>query len=148
MPFVKKIVCLANSRKHSQKSNGRCIAGIEIVDGKPGDWVRPVSSRPGAEVSEYERRYEDGSDPQVLDVVNVPLLESAPDGYQVENWTLDPERYWARTRRVTWAHLQQLEDRPGALWPSADPATYFGMHDRVLATTAEEFDYSLRLIRV
>lgn len=61
------IVCLANSRKH----NGRCIAGIEIVDRQPEDWVRPVSSRAGAEVSEYERQYEDGSDPRVLDMIAV-----------------------------------------------------------------------------
>ncbi|MDF1606278.1 hypothetical protein [Nocardioides sp. YIM 152315] len=148
MPEVKKIVCLANSRKHSQKSNGRCIAGIEIVGGRPAGWVRPVSSRPGAEVSEYERQYEDGSDPQVLDLINVPLLEPVPVGYQVENWRLDPDLYWARTRRVTWAHLPQLEDTADDLWPSTDPSTRFGMRDRVLASTADSFDYSLRLIRV
>ena len=144
MTVRKTIVCLANSRKH----NGRCIAGVEIVDRRPEDWVRPVSSRAGAEVSEDERRYEDGSDPRVLDMIEIPLLDAAPDGYQVENWTLDSDRYWVKKGRATWAHLALIEDDAGPLWPHAAPSTYHGMNDRVTAEDADGFDYSLRLIRV
>src|SRR5690554_6295530 len=74
----KRIVCLANSRK----LQGRCVAGYEIVDGKPAGWIRPVSDRPHEEVSEYERQYADGSDPRVLDVIDVPLKKPRPQGYQ------------------------------------------------------------------
>lgn len=86
MPTTKQIVCLANSRKLS----GRCVAGIEIRDGKRLGWIRPVSDRENQEVSEHERQYEDGSDPKVLDVIEVPLLRALPSGYQRENWLLDP----------------------------------------------------------
>jgi hypothetical protein len=144
MTVLKTIVCLANSRKH----NGRCIAGIEIVDRRPEAWVRPVSSRAGAEVSEDERRYEDGSDPRVLDIVEIPLLDAVPDGYQVENWTLDPDRYWVKKGQVAWADLARLEDEVGPLWPHSAPSTYYGMNDRVTVEDADGFDYSLRLIRV
>jgi hypothetical protein len=140
----KTIICLANSRKHS----GRCIAGIEIVDRHPQGWVRPVSTRRGAEVSEYERQYEDGSDPRVLDMIEIPLLEAAPDGYQVENWILDPDQYWIRKGRVTWAHLDRLEADASPLWPDDAPSTYHGMNDRVTADDPYRFDHSLRLIRV
>ena len=85
---VKRVVCLANSRKLS----GRCIAGKEIADRRVADWIRPVSSRPSEEVSEHERQYEDGSDPRVLDVVDIPLLGHRPKSFQQENWLLDPER--------------------------------------------------------
>ena len=56
MPEVKRIVCLANSRK----LHGRYVAGREWVGGRAGRWIRPVSDREHQEVSEYERQYEDG----------------------------------------------------------------------------------------
>lgn len=144
MTTVKLILCLANSRKH----NGRCIAGIEIVDGQPGDWLRPVSDRPGAEVSEHERQYPDGSDPRVLDMLEVPLLDPSPEGYQAENWLLDPESYWVPKGRVRWAHLAQFEDEEEPLWPDDAPSTYHGVNDRVRASEVDRFDDSLRLIHV
>ncbi len=87
MATVKRIVCLANSRK----LNGRCVAGVELSGGERVGWIRPVSAREHGEVSEYERQYEDGSDPRVLDIMDVPLLETLPKGCQQENWLLDPE---------------------------------------------------------
>ena len=108
----KRIVCLANSRKLS----GRCIAGKEILDnGSPGGWVRPVSDRSSEEVSEYERQYEDGSDPSVLDVIEIPILEARPKTYQQENWLLDPEYYWEKIDRISWDDLGRLSDRPPSL---------------------------------
>ena len=95
---VKRVVCLANSRK----LNGRCVAGREWTDGRAGGWIRPVSNREYQEVSEYERQYEDGSDPCVLDIVDVPVLEPRPADHQTENWLLDPEYYWVKLGRLSW----------------------------------------------
>ena len=93
---VNRVVCLANSRQ----LNGRCVAGREWIDGRAGSWVRLVSNRENQEVCERERQYEDGSDPRVLDMVDVPVAEPRPADYQSENGLLDPEYYWVKVGRL------------------------------------------------
>jgi hypothetical protein len=143
MTVNKRIVCLANSRKMS----GRCLAGKEIVKNKPVGWIRPVSSREHEEISEYERQYEDGSDPRVLDIIHVPLIESRPKQYQKENWLLDSEYYWVKLGRANWKDLQPLIDLPENLWINST-STYNGLNDRILLSDAQILTSSLRLIQV
>jgi hypothetical protein len=138
---IKTLVCLANSRKLS----GRCVAGI--VDRSQGEWIRPVSARPNREVSEYERQYEDGSDPRVLDIVSVPLLQPQPYSFQSETWLLDPDYYWKKIGRVGWDKLLTLEQRPRTLW-SNGYNTYHGGNDRVPTDQMAILADSLKLIRV
>jgi len=143
VPTVKRIVCLANSRK----VGGRCIAGREWTGSQVGAWIRPVSSRLHVEVSEEERQYEDGSDPKVLDVVDVPLIAARPRTYQQENWLLDPNLYWVRHGRVGWDDLAGLADAPTVLWRNGFH-TYHGTNDRVPQDEAERLTTSLHLLRV
>lgn len=143
MATVKRIACLANSRK----LNGRCIAGIELAKGGRLGWVRPVSAREHEEVSEYERQYEDGSDPQLLDVIDVPLLAPRPKHFQQENWLLDAERYWTRVKRLGWNDLPGFVDPAGPLWLDGD-STYNGSNDRVSMTHVDRVTSSLRFLQV
>jgi hypothetical protein len=144
MAMVKRLLCLANSRK----LNGRCVAGIELSgsNGRIG-WIRPVSGREHEEVSEYERQYEDGSDPRVLDVMNVPLLEARPKGYQQENWLLDPDHYWQKVTRAAWSDLERLGEPASPLWIDGY-STYNGRNDRIPLAQATGLASSLRLVRV
>lgn len=137
---VKRIICLANSRKLS----GRCIAGKEEASGK---WLRPVSDRFHEEVSEFERQYEDGSDPQVLDVIDVPLRHPKPNGHQTENWVLDPRHYWVRKDRLKWARLPSLVDQVADLW-GVGQSSYSGQNDRISLEIAQKLDRSLYLVSV
>jgi hypothetical protein len=139
----KRIVCLTNSRK----LQGRCVAGYEVVDGKPTGWVRPVSDRPHEEVSEYERQYEDGSDPRVLDLIDVVLKEPRPKGYQQENWLLDPDPYWVRVGRVRWDWLGRLAERSSDLWLTGHN-TYHGANDKIPLEKAGGIRSSLKLVYV
>lgn len=140
---MKRIVCLANSRKLS----GRCIAGKELRGEQPVGWLRPVSIREHEEVSEYERQYSDGSDPQVLDIIKVPLLEARPRGYQQENWLLDPGQDWEKVGRAEWTDLARLADPLEPLWIDGIH-TYNGLNDKVPLSQAGEIWSSLRLLRV
>ena len=137
----KRVVCLANSRKLA----GRCIVGREITDRQAGNWIRPVSARDGQEVSEYERQYEDGSDPRVLDIISIPVLEPRPGGWQTENWLLDPECYWRKEGTWSWFDLPALVDPVAPLWIDGCD-TYQGSNDRLPAEPTGAETSSLRLI--
>lgn len=143
MATVKRIVCLANSRK----PHGRCIAGREVAAVGAGQWIRPVSDRPGEEVSEDERQYEDGSDPRLLDVIEVTLIRHVPHACQTENWLLDPDEYWKRVRHADWNELQSFVDDPPSLWINGS-STYHGQHDEIPRDEADKLSRSLYLIRV
>ena len=143
MSITKRMVCLANSRK----MQGRCVAGRELNAGVVGAWIRPVSDRPAEEVSEYERQYQDGSDPRVLDIIQVPLLEARPKDYRQENWLIDPQLYWAKLGTLIWQGLPSFQDRTGPLWVIGN-STYNGLNDRIPLTQAIELRSSLKLIHV
>jgi Dual OB-containing domain len=140
---IKRIVCLANSRKLL----GRCVAGREIVGSQVGDWVRPVGAGESAEVSEHERQYEDGSDPQVLDMIEVPLIKPKPKHFQQENWLLDREYYWTRIGRMNWTELVAIVENPALLWIN-ESSTYNGFNDQISVETAQQLTSSLVLLRV
>lgn len=126
MTYTKKIVCLASSRKTS----GRCIAGKEFLYDGPGSWFRPVSARPTHEVSEEERRYQDGRYPRLLDVLTVPCIEPRPVQHQSENHLLDPDYFWARERTLTWDQLDPYLDNPAGLW-NPGYSSYAHLNNRV-----------------
>jgi len=137
----KRIVCLANSRKHS----GRCVAGKEVLASGYGSWIRPVSARPSAEVSEEERRYEDGKDPRVLDIIDIPIKGAKPHLYQTENYVINADYYWKKIGTLSRGELKDLVDSPTPLWVNGD-STYHGLNDRVKVEIASRLNNSLVLI--
>jgi len=143
MPTIKRIICLANSRKPS----GRCIAGRELLDDQPAGWIRPVSAREHEEVSEREREYQNGEDPHVLDVIDVPVLEARPGTFQSENWLLDPDYYWSKVSRLDASDLGNYVDNEGPLWLNIS-STIAGLNNRIPVDQANELTSSLTLIHV
>lgn len=142
--LTKRIVCLANS----WKSGGYCVAGREILpDGRIGEWVRPVSKRDGEEVSVKEQRYPDGTFPQLLDVIDVPLLRPMPHHHQCENWLLDPRARWKKAGVLARQELRRLAGVRALLWVNGHN-TLGGRNDRIPVGVARKLNGSLRLIRV
>lgn len=91
MPPV-TIICLANSRKHGD----RCIAGINP---QTGEWVRPVSHLNDGRVPKPMRLI-DGQEPQLLDILEIPLADDGPDfGFEKENRSILPGK-WRKLGRV------------------------------------------------
>lgn len=140
MTHFKRLVCLANSRKGGE----RCVAGM-VVDSQ--QWIRPVSARINHEISRQERQYKDGTDPRVLDIIDVPLLHRRPSSYQSENWLLDPRRHWKRAGRAEWNQLLTAEQRPSTLWINGH-STPGRLNDRIPIEEAVTLSDSLKLVRV
>lgn len=142
-PVVKQIVCLANSRKRG----GHCVAGKECAHDGSWSWVRPVSARPDEELSERERQYLDGGEPQLLEVIDVPLRRARPRACQVENWLIDSKRRWKRVDQAGWDTLRLLADDPETLWLNG-ASTYNGLNDRVGEGDAASLAGSLVLLHL
>lgn len=141
MKYVKRIVCLANSRKMS----GRCIAGLEIEGNQVGGWIRPVSNRSTEEISLFERRFEDGSEPDLLDILEIPMLEPRPHACQTENHLIDEEYYWVKVGDFPRQQLPQLCEVPNPLWVNGFNS-YNGTNDRIPEAQADSLPASLVLV--
>ncbi len=98
-------------------------------------------------MSEEERRYQDGSDPAVLDVIRVPLVEPRPHSFQQEDWLLDPNFYWQKAGHLGWADLQRFLDPAVPLWINHQNSGN-GLNDRIILAQANQLTSSLRLIHV
>ncbi len=141
---VKRIVCLANSRK----PGGRCIAGREALsDGSFGRWVRPVSSRDGEAVSEDERQYRGGAEPRLLDLIDVSLLQEKRNNYQTENWLLDAMQRWEKAGAVPKDKTGLLAERLRTLWVN-EYSSLGGLNDRIPLDIASRIRRSLCLVQV
>lgn len=143
--YVKKIICLANSRK---PPSGRCVAGKEFEGNEIGEWIRPVSARASHEVSEDERRYENGIKAQILDIVSIPLIQADPFCHQVENNVLDNKFYWTKIGTANWGNVISCVDAFDSVFWGNSQSTYHGRNDKVAESYVVNVGSSLKLILV
>lgn len=84
MSSLKRIICLANSKKEGES----CIAGIDIDTGK---WVRPVCDSlypKDGRVPKYICRV-DGREPELLDILEIPLADTGNNfDFESENLSI------------------------------------------------------------
>lgn len=109
--YSKTLVCFANSRK----TGGRCVAGKEWRDGRPGNWVRPISARPTHELSIAECSYQNRRVPKLLDIVEIDFKCHQPVAHQLENHCIDPDCYWEKRGHLSRDDLDQWIDNPTKL---------------------------------
>jgi hypothetical protein len=135
------LICLANS----YRGGGHCVAGKELLSHRYGPWIRPVSLRNGAELSNAECQYADRSTPRLLDILRLGLLDISPSAHQTENVALDPARPWKKIGTLDWEALPELCDSPGTLWTLSEH-TAGGTYNCITPEEAETFTHSLCLV--
>jgi len=109
-----RIVCLANSYKHG----GRCIAGIDI---NTNQWIRPIPNNMNRAIT--SQRMIDGREPDILDVLEIPVEDHGPDeGCQPENRLL---------KRGRWKKIGRLKPRDLLQYCEDDSVILHNHKDRV-----------------
>ena len=113
----KRIVVLANSFKYQ----GRCVAGKELSsDGNGnlivGPWVRPVTDSLNGELSFQDFRLDRNSEPRLVDIVDVPVVEQVDDPIQPENWLVAAGIPWKRVGQLPTEAMDALVDESEGLW--------------------------------
>jgi hypothetical protein len=141
-PYVKAVLCLANSRR----PGGRCFAGKEFANGKTGSWIRPVNAANGNAISEEDRQYQDGTQADLLDIVKIWMQTPQPHAHHQEDHQILADHYWEKSGRATWAQIVAATDKvTGTLWPN-EAKSYHGFNDKVTGATAAGQTGSLWLI--
>lgn len=132
---------------NSIKKQARCVAGREILPGRDGvsygGWIRPVSST--HEGALFSRHYTlvDGEAAAVLDIVDIPLLGTASDPGQPENWCVDEERPWRKLGTLGLVDVESLRQRPRDLWLAGN-----SHRDRISATLQAARDPQCSLVLI
>lgn len=138
MPFIKRIICLAISKKN----NGYCIAGIELFDNwHVGRWIRPVYEDPKVGITIQDCQL-NGNLPRVLDIVDIQFLRRAPYAHQTENHIIDTQVAWGYRGQVTWGTVANIKDNPRSIWIERGATSL----DYVAEDKIDEFSNSLTLI--
>lgn len=142
LTYLRNIVCLANSRKYS----GRCIAGLEVDSYGPGRWIRPVSSTPRGEL-QFEHLYVDGSEPRLLDLMQIEFLRPRPVFCHREDHLINPKACWVRRGSLSRSDIVSAVDpESGCLWLDGGSTT-FGINDKIAASDAARLSSSLKLVQ-
>lgn len=140
---IKRVICLTKSRR----PGGYCIAGKEIRSGRIGNWIRPVGDGNTEAVPVRASRYQDGSEVELLDVIDINLRDFVLIDHQQENWLLNTNQKWIYRGRFNKKLLLRLCDESETLWENGHN-TRQGMNDYVPYEDARYERDSLRLIRV
>ncbi|OPX85320.1 hypothetical protein [Pelotomaculum sp. PtaB.Bin117] len=98
--MYKDIILLTTSKK----INNLCIAGVEKEN---GSWVRIISEDEEIQhaITTNDAMYEDGSMPQIMDIIRIKCKGYKPNYYQPENYVLDDSYYW---KKVGTASIREL----------------------------------------
>ena len=100
MPGMVEIICLANSRK----MQGRCLAGLK-TDGS--GWIRLVGANGDGMLFPAEYRLQDGTEPKLLDILQIGCSGPKPELHQPENLRID-RMHWHLAARPAPEPVQSL----------------------------------------
>lgn len=133
-----EILVLANSVKHKQ----HCVAGKYLANGQ---WVRPVSSETGRELSHNQAKYQNPYGTFIVKPLQKILMRFSrhvPLSHQPENYLID-DTVWTQNYSINLNEINNHLDRPNDLWGEGHLVPYIQIQ---LGTT--KIEQSLYLVKV
>lgn len=134
----KTIVILANSVKHNQ----HCVAGKCLSSGQ---WVRPVSTPEGAELTHDQSTYTNPHGHYIVkpkQKIEMVLASSVPLINQPENFLISDQR-WVQRYKIDDNELTGFLDNPVNIWGESNSVDYLDItQNRII------IDQSLYLVQV
>ncbi len=113
---MKKIVVIF---ANSVKFNNHCVAGKDILTKQ---WIRPVSTREGAELSDKQVKYVNPMGRftvKPLQKIEIGFSEKASILHQPENHVINEDE-WVQRYNINIDEIEEYLDTPNDLWGCAD----------------------------
>ncbi len=133
-----EILVLANSVKHQQ----HCVAGKYLANGQ---WVRPVSSEIGGELSHNQAKYQNPYGTftvKPLQKIMMKFSRHVPLSHQPENYLID-DTVWTQHYSINLDEINNHLDEPNDLWGEGNLVPHIQIQ---LGTT--KIEQSLYLVKV
>lgn len=162
MPYHPLLI-VANSKKNL----GRCVAGIDLATLQPNPskdtrfplqrpFIRPVSNDDSRALDPSQIAPVGMDHLPLFQIVEVPLQRPFPEGYQTENWLVEPNLPWklVENQNIVPQVIEDATSSLHSLWtlPDADEENHpnyqssRGQRDRIPESEAETLSSSLALI--
>lgn len=140
----KRLIILACS----YRPNGRCVAGVEIVDNVIQGWVRPVCVKGGGEVHDLDRTCLNHHMANKLSIVDIDFIDAQNHAMQKENILFQHGATWSHISKYSQSHeyLRPFLQNPASLWENGLHSTN-GKNDKVPVSTVKNKRDSLYFIR-
>lgn len=142
--MIKRLVILACS----YRPDGRCVAGIELVDNVCSGWVRPVCSTGQGQVHTIDRVCDNGKNAVKLSIVEIDFGDNQNHPMQQENIYFDHGVKWKYISPYRRSHeyLSPFLETPASLWENGTHSTE-GINDKVPVNVVKRARQSLYFIR-
>ncbi|MBY0755130.1 hypothetical protein K5V21_06645 [Clostridium sardiniense] len=133
----KKVIILTRS----DKNGGYCVAGIDV---KKERFIRLVSDDEGTDyaLTDNDIMYEDGTQMQPMEIIEVELLGKQGSENQPENYIIDDSKYFEKVGKAKKSEIREYLMKPDFIFYNSEAS--------VLEEDMEEIldKYSLVLFRV
>ena len=136
----KEFILLTKSKKYG----AYCISGVDTTT---KDWIRIVHPH-GGPIKKWEICYDDGSEAECLDIIEVDCVCQDDITFQPENHVISSGKKWKRVGRERISILKEISAKDQAIHEKIFFDEKYKLADDYVKTLGKDQLYSLMMIKV